>query len=348
MHLGRHHLQPVRPGLPVLTLAPMAGIGNWVFRLLCARLGARIVGAEFINCRNVDVRALHVQRALDFSDVAVYDSTGLSLLAPQIYGNDASLMAAAARRFQELGAHIVDINFGCSVPRITDKGAGAAYLRNLDRLFHVVRRTVEAVDIPVTIKTRIGWDPESINILDLVRGAQDAGVRAIAIHARTVTQRYAGGADWSWIGRAREVAKVPVIGNGDIRCPQDAARMHRQTGCDAVMVGRAAMANPWIFSGRPGASLRERIDLAIAQLQDMALFKGERTGVLETRKHLVMYFRELDRDSPLRRRILTTESLDELTGVLRAWQHGIREPELEPDLALTEAQASALAWGDSR
>ncbi|MFH1573009.1 MAG: tRNA-dihydrouridine synthase family protein, partial [Acidobacteriota bacterium] len=261
MRIGPHLLAPFQPGMPILTLAPMAGVGNWVFRLICARLGARIVGVEFVNCRNIDNRSRRTLHTLDFSDAPVYRQTGISLLAAQIYGNDPESIARGACRLEELGAQVVDINFGCSVPRIVEKGSGAAYLRDLDRLYAAVRQTVEAVRIPVTVKTRIGWDATSINILEVVRRAQDAGAQAIAIHARTVEQKYRGKADWAWIGRAREIANVPVIGNGDVRSVGDAVAMRDQTGCDAVMVGRAAMANPWIFSGRGSASLAERVDL---------------------------------------------------------------------------------------
>jgi len=326
-----------------MTLAPMAGVGNWVFRLICARLGARIVGVEFINCRDIGNHSRRTSHTLDFSDARIYRETGISLLAAQIHGNDADLIAAGAQRLENLGAHFVDINFGCSVPRIVEKGSGAAYLRDLDRLYEAVRRTVGSVRIPVIVKTRIGWDGASINILDVVRCAQDAGAEAIAIHARTVRQRYTGRADWSWIGRAREVAVVPVIGNGDVRSAEDAAAMQKQTGCDAVMVGRAAMANPWIFSGRGGASLTERIDLAMRQLQAMADFKGDRIGVRETRKHLVLYFRQLPRASELRRQLLTTDSLLRLTDVLHTWRERAGETAAE-DLTLSEREAESLAW----
>ncbi len=330
--------------MPVLTLAPMAGVGNWVFRLICARLGARLVGVEFINCRTAVENSRRAARLLDFSDARVYARTGMSLLAAQLYGNDPELLAAGAREIEQRGAQVVDINFGCSVPQLLRKGCGAAYLQDLDRLYGAVRRTVEAVQVPVIVKTRIGWDADSINILEVVRRAEDAGARAIAIHGRTVVQKYRGRADWSWIARAREAASIPVIGNGDVFSYADALRMQQQTGCDAVMIGRAAMANPWIFAARRGASLRERIDLALEQLQLMAQFKGERVGVRETRKHLALYFRALPRASALRQNLLRTESLQELVELLQGWRASAPE-EAEADLTLSEAEAGALAWG---
>jgi len=345
MQLGPHTLTPFKPDLPVLTLAPMAGVGNWVFRLICARLGARLVGVEFVNCRTLDNGSRRTRHQLDFSDAGIYRETGISLLAAQIYGNDVELIAAGARQLEQRGAQVVDLNFGCSVPRILAKGSGAAYLRDLDRLCQAVRRTVETVQVPVILKTRLGWDQDSINILEVVRRAQDAGARAIAIHARTVAQKYRGRADWTWIARAREIASIPVIGNGDVLSCADARAMQRRTGCDAVMIGRAAVANPWIFSGRDGASLPERIDLALEQLAAMAAFKGDRIGVLETRKHLSLYFKHLPRNSALRRRLLTTASLQELVGLLREWRETLDPESPEPELTLSWAEAEALAWG---
>ena len=327
-----------------MTLAPMAGVGNWVFRLICARLGARIVGVEFVNCRNIDNNSRKTRHLLDFSDAEIYRRTGSSLLAAQIYGNDPEMIASGARRFEELGSQLVDINFGCSVPRIVEKGSGAAYLRDLDRLFQAVHLTVEAVRVPVTVKTRIGWDADAINILEVVRRVEQAGARAI--HARTVRQKYAGKSDWSWIARAKEIAAIPVIGNGDVLSVEDARAMCEQTGCDAVMIGRAAMANPWIFSGRNGASLTERIDLALRQLDDMVAFKGDRVGVWETRKHLALYFKHLPRASQLRRQLLTTDSLSELADLLRTWRKkGVDSSPL--DLTLSEQEAAALSWSGS-
>jgi tRNA-dihydrouridine synthase B len=324
----------------------MAGVGNWVFRLICARLGARVVGVEFINCRTIAEGSRRAERLLDFSDAPVYERTGLSLLAAQIYGNDLDLIAAGAQEFERRGAQVVDINFGCSVPQLLRKGCGAAYLRDLDRLYRAVRQTVEAVRVPVTVKTRIGWDPGAVNILEVVRRVQDAGAQAIAIHARTVVQKYQGRADWDWIARAREVAAIPVLGNGDVFCCEDARRMQAHTGCQAVMVGRAAMANPWIFSGRRGASLRERIDLAVEQVRLMGQYKGERTGVLETRKHLALYFKGLPRTSELRLRVLRAESLAQLVEALEGWAGSLATDE-EADLTLSPAEAGALGWGST-
>ena len=343
-HIGPHHIKPLHRDMPVLSLAPMAGVGNWVFRLLCARLGARTVGVEFINCRVIAEKSRRTEKLLDFSDYAVYERTQMSLLAAQIYGNDIDLIAAGAAEFEQRGCHIVDINFGCSVPYLLRKGCGAAYLQDLDRLYQAVHTTVNAVSVPVIVKTRIGWDTESINILEVIKRAEDAGAQAVAIHARTVVQQYKGKADWTWIRMAKEEASVPIFGNGDIRSYEDAVAMTEQTGCDGVMVGRAAIANPWIFSGRNHVGRTDRINLAIEQLELMAQHKGNRVGVLETRKHLALYFKELDRNSETRKKILTTASLSELIEVLCIWREQSAENSGN-DLRLRDTDANALAWG---
>ena len=343
-HIGPHAVRPLRADMPVLALAPMAGIGNWVFRLICAQLGARLVGVEFINCRIVHQTGRRTARLLDFSDAEIYRRTGISLLAAQIYGNDIAMMAAGAAELERRGSQIIDINFGCSVPQIVAKGSCAAFLRDLPRFYDAVRATVEAVSVPVMVKTRIGWDHDTINIVEVVERAQDAGAQAIAIHGRTVMQKYDGRADWDWIRRACDNASVPVFGNGDVCTYEDAVAMSLQTGCDGVMIGRAAMANPWIFSGRRGASLAERIDLAAEQVRWMAQYKGERVGVQETRKHLVLYFRDLERGSPERQRLLTTASLGELLEFLEQWRASLQQDE-EHDLGLSRSEANRLAWG---
>lgn len=328
-----------------MALAPLAGVGNWVFRLICARLGARIVGVEFINCRNVNEKSPRRSRQLDFSDAEIYRDTGMSLLAAQIYGNDEALIASSAKLLEERGTDLLDINFGCSVPRIVQKGSGAAYLKDLNRLYKAVRLTVDAIDVPVIVKTRIGWDTDNINILEVVDAVTAAGAKAIAIHARTVAQKYKGRADWDWIARAAERSTIPVLGNGDVCTYDDAVDMQQHTGCDAVMIGRAAMANPWIFAGRRGALFTERIDLALDQLNLMAIYKGERVGILETRKHLALYFRSLPRGSQLRAQLLTTGTLAELTDLLGSWRATADPLEVEEDMSLTPVEADALAWG---
>ncbi len=345
MRIGNYTFSPINENLPVLTLAPMAGVGNWVFRLICAQLGARIVGVEFINCRSIETSSQRNLQMLDFSDVSIYNKTGISILAAQIYGNDIDLLAKGSKEFERRGAQIVDINFGCSVPKIVKRGSGAAYLQDLDKLYRAVSEIVCSVSVPVTVKTRIGWDDDNINIIEVIKRCEKAGAKAVAIHARTVVQKYKGEAKWEWIARAKENAQIPIIGNGDVFSVADAVRLKAETKCDAVMVGRAAMANPWIFSGRDTATPRECIELACEQLELMAKFKGERIGIFETRKHLSLYFKHLPRTSKIRKQILTTECLNTLLSLLRdSLQEEFSDKESN-DLALTKKEAGALAWG---
>ena len=345
MRIGNFTFSPFNENLPVLTLAPMAGVGNWVFRLICAQLGARIVGVEFINCRSIETSSQKNLQLLDFSDASIYSKTGISALAAQIYGNDTELLAKGGREFERRGAQIVDINFGCSVPKIVKRGSGAAYLRDLDKLYRAVYQTVRSVSVPVIVKTRIGWDDDNINIIEVIKRCEDAGAKAIAIHARTVVQKYKGEAKWEWIARAKENAQIPIIGNGDVFSVADAIRLKAETNCDAVMIGRAAMANPWIFSGRDTATFRERIELACQQLELMAKFKGERIGIFETRKHLSLYFKQLPRTSKIRKQLLTTECLTTLLSVLRDSLAMEFIENKSNNLSLTKKEAGALAWG---
>ncbi len=345
MRIGNLTFSPFNEKTPILTLAPMAGVGNWVFRLICAQLGAKIVGVEFINCRSIHTASQRDLQMLDFSDASIYEKTGISALSAQIYGNDIELLAKGGCEFERLGAQIVDINFGCSVPKIVKRGSGAAYLKDLDKLYRAVSQMVSAVSVPVTVKTRIGWDNDNINILEVIKRCEDAGAKAVAIHARTVVQKYKGEAQWEWIARAKENAEIPIIGNGDVFSIADAIRMKTVTNCDAVMIGRAAMANPWIFSGRDTASLRERIELACQQLELMTKFKGERIGIFETRKHLGLYFKQLPRTSKFRKQLLTTECLTTLLSLLRNSLETEFADKKSNNLSLTKKEAGALAWG---
>lgn len=328
MRLGPHTLTPLRPGMPILTLAPMAGISNWAFRLICAKMGARMVGVEFINCNAILHHNLKTALMMNFSDVDIYRSTGLSLLAAQIYGNDIEKIVEGALILEERGAQVMDINFGCSVPKVLQSQSGAAFLKDLDRMMETVRRVATAVRVPVIIKTRLGWDSQSVCIVDIVRRAPDVGAQAVAIHARTVTQKFTGKAAWEWIARAKEAATIPILGNGDVFTYDDAVRMVRETGCDAVMIARAARDCPWIFSGPGVPSLVERIALAKEHLRLMVEYKGEVVGVREMRKHFASYFKGFPNASKLRSTIVLVETVEEAHRVLDGWldEQGNAEP----------------------
>lgn len=325
VQIGPYTLTPLHPGMPVLTLAPMAGISNWPFRLICAKMGARMVGVEFINCNAILHHNLKTELMMDFSDVAIYRETGISVLAAQIYGNDIDSIVEGARILEERGAQIMDINFGCSVPKILKSESGAAFLKDIDRMMEAVRRVAEAVHIPVIIKTRLGWDHRHISILDVVKRAKDSGAQAVAVHARTVAQKFNGAADWTWIARAKEVADVPIFGNGDVFTYQDAVRMVRETGCDAVMIARAARDSPWIFTGDWTPTFSERVDLAKEHLRMMVAYKGEDVGVREMRKFFAAYFKGFPNASRLRSALMQVETVQQTHDVLYGWE--IRDEE---------------------
>ncbi|MBM3265631.1 MAG: tRNA-dihydrouridine synthase [candidate division Zixibacteria bacterium] len=335
-----------------MTLAPMAGIGNWPFRLVCARMGARMVGVEFINCNAILHHNWKTEMMMNFCDADIYRDTGMSVLAAQIYGNDIGRMVEGAQVLEERGAQIMDINFGCSVPKILKSESGAAFLKDIDRMMDAVRRVTEGVSIPVILKTRLGWDRENMSILEVVRQARDAGAHAVAIHARTVAQKFNGTADWSWIARARETSTVPIFGNGDVFTYPDAVRMARETGCDGVMIARAALEQPWVFSGDWHPTFIERIGLAKDHLAMMTEYKGERVGVMEMRKFFASYFKGFPNASHLRGSLVRVETTEQVHGILDEWagrasEMGEAEPmtvetvDGSPDLACTEEYVSS-------
>jgi len=225
---------------PPIILAPMAGETGSVLRILGKRLGAGLVCTELTSSHGLyykNRRSFEYLRWTDEEDP----------ISAQIFGAEPEMMAEAARMCCEAGAHLVDINMGCWVPKVAKTGAGASLLKDVRKAAEVMSAVVKASTVPVTIKTRVGWDGCVGSALEMARVAEDVGVAAIAIHGRTAVQGFTGEADWNPIAEAKASVRIPVIGNGDVRTPQDAERMFRETGCDAVMIGRAALGNPWLF-----------------------------------------------------------------------------------------------------
>jgi tRNA-dihydrouridine synthase B len=238
---------------PPLVLAPMAGATDSVLRLLCKRQQAGLVCTELTSSHGLYQRNPRSQEFLRWTDEE-------RPVSAQIFGAEPEVMRIAAEIVAEAGADIIDINMGCWVPKVAKTGAGAGLLRDLKRAALVMEAVVNAVRIPVTVKTRVGWDGYASGAVELARVAEQCGVRAVTIHGRTAMQGFSGSADWEPIARTREAIAIPVIGNGDVRAPEDAARMLRETGCAAVMIGRAALGNPWIFREMAGYLLhRQRV-----------------------------------------------------------------------------------------
>lgn len=306
-------------------LAPMEDVTDQPFRRLCKRMGASLLYTEFAAAeaisRGVDAALQKLQFGEDERPFAI-----------QIYGNRVEAMTRAAEKAAELQPDILDINFGCPSKRVAYGGetscAGSGLLRFPERMEAITAAVVQAMKprgIPVTVKTRIGWDSDSINALETVERMERAGAQAIAFHGRTRAQMFKGGADWSWIRAAKEAAGVPVIGNGDVASPTDAVRMLNETGVDAVMIGRGAIGNPWIFAqtkalletgeAPPMPTAEERAALYLEHLGVVAESKGER-GVRRLRRHVKRYLSGFPNAAELRARIMQTTDANEIRGIV--------------------------------
>lgn len=302
-----------------LTLAPMAGQTNHALRALCREIGdCGLVCTELISSQAIHYRNRKTWRMFDWTDDEYP-------LAVQLYGNDPAVMAEAARVVVDQGADIVDINMGCWVPKIAKRGGGAALLKDVCAATRVVEAVVKAVPVPVTVKVRSGWDPQRITAIEFAKSAEQAGVKAIAVHARTASQGFTGKADWDIIRQVKqEVSTIPVIGNGDVRIPQDAARILSQTGCDGVMIGRAALGNPWIFR-RTAYMLRYGLTLPEPGVREIAAVAlrhahltventpaGERQAIFELRGQLTKYHLGVHGAAVARERLVRAVTLLEL------------------------------------
>jgi tRNA-dihydrouridine synthase B len=305
-----------------LTLAPMAGQTNHAFRVMCREMGdCGLVCSELISSTAISYRNQKTFNMFDWSAVE-------RPVAVQLFGSDAAVMAEAAQIVADRGADIVDINMGCWVPKVAKHGAGAALLRDVCTATRVVEAVVNAVSVPVTVKVRSGWDAEHLTAVEFARSAENVGVQAIAVHARTAEQGFTGRADWDIIRQVKEVVKIPVIGNGDVMNADDARRMFETTGCDAVMIGRAALGNPWIFRQiahelRTGEKLptptpQERAEAALrhARITMQTTQFSERQAILELRGQITKYHLGIPGAARLRDQLVRAETLADVEAVL--------------------------------
>jgi tRNA-dihydrouridine synthase B len=315
------HIGDIQIDMP-LALAPMAGQTNHAFRTLCRQCGdCGLVCTELLSSDAMQYKSSWKTTLMMFDW-----QTDESPFAVQLFGSDPAAMAEAARIVVDHGADIVDINMGCWVPKVAKKkGAGAALLRDVCTAAAVVEAVVNAVDVPVTVKIRSGWEPENPTAVPFARAARDAGVKAIAVHARFASQGFTGQADWDMIRQVKAaVPDLPVFGNGDVFTPQDAARMLNETGCDGVMIGRAALGNPWIFhqvahylrTGEilPPPDAVERAAMAVRQAQ-LTLATSNfppRKVILELRGQLLKYVENLPDAGAVRERVVRAESLTDI------------------------------------
>ena len=304
-----------------LFLAPMEDVTDPSFRYMCKGFGADMVYTEFISSDGLVREGAKSVAKLNISD-------GERPVGIQIYGHLIEPMVESARIAEAARPDVIDINFGCPVRKIAGRGAGSGMMRDVPLMVEMTRRIGEAVKVPVTVKTRLGWDEEHKNIEEIALRLQDAGIAALTIHGRTRAQMYTGEADWTLIGRVKNnpLMKIPVIGNGDIDSPQRAAEAFDRYGVDGVMIGRATYGRPWIFreirhyldTGEllPQPSVCERVEIAKRHLAKSVAVKGERVGVLEMRRHLSNYFKGLPDFKPTRLQLVTLTDVNEINATL--------------------------------
>ncbi len=264
-----------------LCLAPMEDVTELPFRLICKRLGADIVYTEFTSSEGIIRDIPRIMEKIQISEEE-------RPVAIQIFGGRPEAMAGAAEAIEKLNPDFIDVNCGCWVKNHVARNEGAGLLRDLPLFEQIVKATVKGTKLPVTVKTRLGWDDQSIVILDVAKMVEAAGAKALTLHCRTRSQAHSGFADWSWLEKIKKVISIPVIGNGDITCPEDVKAM-LETGCDGVMIGRGAIANPWIFKQTkhylergehlPEPSIEEKIQICIEHLKLNVQYKGEKYGV---------------------------------------------------------------------
>ncbi len=307
-----------------LMLAPMEDVTDASFRFICKEFGADMTYTEFVSS---DGLIRDAKKSL--AKLVTYDYE--APIGIQIYGNipeamvDAALMAEKAAEIAGgHGADLIDINFGCPVNKIAKRGAGSGMMREPDKMVEITKMVVDAVKLPVTVKTRLGWDEDSKIIVELAERLQDAGIQALTIHGRTRCQMYSGEADWTLIGKVKENPRmhIPVIGNGDINSPEKAAQAFERYGVDGVMIGRATYGHPWIFreirhyldTGEllPQMSVEDRVVLAKRHLAKSVEIKGDRVGVLEMRRHLACYFKGLPDFKETRLKLVTLNDPQDL------------------------------------
>ena len=300
-------------------LGPMAGVTDLPFRLLCREQGAGLLCMEMVSAKAIYYNNRNTESLLEIHP----DERPVSL---QLFGSDPKIMSEMAKRIEERPFAILDVNMGCPVPKVVKNGEGSALMKNPKLVYEIVSALVKAIDKPVTVKIRKGFDDDHVNAVEIAKIIEEAGAAAVAVHGRTREQYYSGKADWNIIRQVKEAVSIPVIGNGDVTSPQKADELVRQTGCDGVMIARGAQGNPWIFSEltqweetgelplRPDKDEIRKMMLRHARLQ--LEYKGEFSGIREMRKHVAWYTKGLKGVARLREKVNAVESLEELENLL--------------------------------
>ncbi|RAK16534.1 tRNA-U20-dihydrouridine synthase [Anoxybacillus vitaminiphilus] len=312
-----------------VVLAPMAGVCNSAFRLTVKEFGAGLVCAEMVSDKGI---VFNNQKTIEM----LYIDEREKPLSLQIFGGEKETLVEAAKFVDKnTNADIIDINMGCPVPKITKCDAGAKWLLDPNKIYDVVAAVVDAVEKPVTVKMRIGWDENHIYAVENAQAVERAGGKAVAVHGRTRAQMYEGKADWNVIKQVKEAVSIPVIGNGDVQTPQDAKRMLEETGVDGVMIGRAALGNPWMIyrtvryleTGEliPEPSVREKIDVCILHLDRLIALKNEHIAVKEMRKHAAWYLKGIRGNAKIRNAINECSTREELVSLLTNFAAEVEE-----------------------
>lgn len=304
-----------------ICLAPMEDVSDLPFRLLCKEQGADIVYTEFTNCEALIRNVKDAIRKTELSELE-------RPVAIQIYGSAEDSMERASAMATAAGADFIDINCGCWVKKVANRGDGAGLLRDLCKFKQVVQSVMRGTHLPVTVKTRLGWDHDSIVITDVAKMLEDIGVAALTLHCRTRKMGYTGSADWNWLPKVKAVSGIPLIANGDITTPQDAAHCF-ELGCDGVMIGRGAIHSPWIFghvkhylaTGEllPDPALEEKVAMCLRHLAESAGYRGERKGVLSFRRHYAGYLSGLHNIAHLRKDLMQIETVAGVTERLQQY-----------------------------
>ncbi|OWK98365.1 tRNA dihydrouridine synthase DusB [Kaistella haifensis DSM 19056] len=308
------------PEFPLL-LAPMEDVSDPPFRRLCKMHGADMMCSEFISSEGLIRDAMKSRKKLDIFD---YERP----VGIQIFGGDEEAMAMSAKIVETVNPDLVDINFGCPVKKVVCKGAGAGVLKDIDLMVRLTKAVVSSTHLPVTVKTRLGWDTETINIMEVAERLQDTGIKALTIHARTRSQMYKGEADWDYISKVKNNPniEIPIFGNGDVDSPEKALEYKQKYDCDGIMIGRGAIGYPWIFNEikhffqtgekLPEPTITDRL-LAVRQHAEWSMeWKGERLGLIEMRQHYSNYFRGIPHFKDFRRKFLEVFTLEEMDQVI--------------------------------
>ena len=310
-----------------VALGPMAGVTDWAFRTVCAELGANLTVTEMVSSRALVYK--------DKKSAALLRKNEGSVCGAQIFGNDPEIMAQGAQLALEIsGCDFLDINMGCPMPKIANSGDGCGLMRTPELAGQIVSAVVKAVDVPVTVKCRLGWDKGNINVLDFTKRMEDCGASMVTVHGRTRSMLYSGVADWDTITKVKQQLSIPVIANGDIVDGKTAFDCRRRTGADGIMIGRATFGDPWIFTqaraalaGQPipeRPPLSQRVDVALHQFELALQDKGEHITCLEARKHFAWYLRGVSHSSYYKAQISAIQTMEDIYKIAEGIRHDLK------------------------